>query len=146
MSDIYKYVNRLANSQRRLIDNLATGREYSGAQGKVIHYLFNNKERPVYQKEIEKIFGLRASTATELLNSLVRMGLIKRVPNQEDGRYKEIILTDQADQYKEDVFHDVERLEATLRCGISDEEAATWQEISQKILACLERKEQENET
>ena len=40
---IYKYISQLANSQRRLIDRLAKGKGYSGTEGKIIHFLFENK-------------------------------------------------------------------------------------------------------
>ena len=144
MSQIYKFINRLSNSQRRLMDSLLIGREYSGAQCKLMHYLFSNEGRMIYQKEIEKIFGLRASMATELLNALEKRGLIRREPSKEDGRYKEIVLTSQAEQYRETVLLDVERLEAAIRSGIS-EEAVTWIEITRKMLAGLEERETEHE-
>jgi DNA-binding MarR family transcriptional regulator len=134
---VYKYISQLANGQRRLIDSLATNKAYSGAQGKVIHYLFNNKGKTVYQKEIEKSFGLRASTATELIKSLEKMGVIKRVPSKEDARFKEIILTEKADEYKEDVRHDMEMLEEKLTSKISKEELNYWVVITNKMLANL---------
>ena len=82
MDSIYKYITQLANSQRRFIDNLAVGKEYSGAQGKVIHYLFTHKDSAVHQKDIEKDFGMRAPTATELLKTLVKKELIQKVPSK----------------------------------------------------------------
>lgn len=141
---VYKYISQLANGQRRLIDCLATNKTYSGAQGKVIHYLFNNKDKKVYQKEIEKSFGLRASTATELIKSLEKMGLIKRVNSKEDARFKEIILTEKADEYKEDVCNDMELLEEKLTSKISKEELDCWLVITNKMLANLGGMENEN--
>lgn len=134
---VYKYISQLANGQRRLIDSLAINKAYSGAQGKVIHYLFNNKDKTVYQKEIEKSFGLRASTATEIIKSLEKMAVIKRVPSKEDARFKEIILTEKADEYKEDVCHDIEMLEEKLTSEISKEELDSWFVITNKMLANL---------
>ena len=82
MDSIYKYITQLANSQRRFIDNLAVGKEYSGAQGKVIHYLFTHKDSVVHQKDIEKDFGMRAPTATELLKTLMKKELIQKIPSK----------------------------------------------------------------
>ena len=79
MEGVYKYVTQLANAQRRLIDRLARDRAYSGAQGKVIHYLFENKDRTVYQKDIERDFGVRPATATELIKTLEKMEMINQV-------------------------------------------------------------------
>ena len=71
--------------------------------------------------------------------------MIRRAPSKEDGRYKEIVLTNQAEQYRETVLFDVEKLEAAVRSGISEEEAVTWMEITRKMLAGLGERETEHE-
>lgn len=134
---VYKCISQLANGQRRLIDSLATKKAYTGAQGKIIHYLFSNNDKNIHQKELEKSFGLRASTATELINSLEKMGVVIRVPSKEDARFKDVILTKKADDYKEDVCHDMELLEEKLTSKISKEELDSWFDITNKILANL---------
>ncbi len=48
---IYKRISQLANMQRRLIDKLARGKQYSGTEEKLIHYLFENSGTPTYQKK-----------------------------------------------------------------------------------------------
>lgn len=140
---VFKYISQLANSQRRLIDGLASNRVYSGAQEKVIHYLFNNEDNTIYQKDIEKVFGLRASTATELLNSLEKMNMIKRIPSKKDARFKEIVLTDNARQYRDDIFSDMASLETILTLNIDKKDLAAWLAVTQKMLANLERTEHE---
>ena len=50
---IYKYISQLSNMQRRLIDRLAKDKDYSGTEGKLIHYLFENRDKTVYQKNID---------------------------------------------------------------------------------------------
>ena len=140
---VFKYISQLANSQRRLIDGLASDKVYSGAQEKVIHYLFNNEDNTIYQKDIEKVFGLRASTATELLNSLEKMDMIKRIPSKKDARFKEIALTDNARQYRDDIFSDMDYLETMLTLNIDRKELAAWLAVTQKMLANLERTEHE---
>ena len=135
----FKYISQLANSQRRFIDSMATSKTYSGAQGKVIHYLFNNTDKPTYQKDIEKVFGLRASTATELMRTLESQDLIRRVPNAKDARFKEILLTEKAEEYRKDVFLDMEKLESVLTEGIGQKELAAWIKVTCKMLDNLER-------
>ena len=141
--EVYKYISQMANGQRRLIDGMAGNKEYSGAQGKVIHYLSINEGKPVYQKEIEKIFGLRPSTATEMLKGMEKNGLIKRVPGAKDGRFKEILLTEKADAYKADLLSDMEKLETLITNNISPEELQVWAQITEKMLENLERSEYE---
>ena len=137
MEGVYKYVTQLANAQRRLIDRLARDRAYSGAQGKVIHYLFENKDRIVYQKDIERDFGVRPATATELIKTLEKMEMIRRIPSSKDGRYKEIVLTENADVLKQTVSGDMHELESCMTKGIEEDQLRLWAEITGKMLENL---------
>jgi len=138
MESTYKHISQLANSQRRLIERLAIDKKYSGAQGKVIHYLFNNEGKPVFQKHIEKVFCLRASTATELLNKMEEMDIIKRVPSKTDARCKEIVLTAKANIYKNDVFFGMDLVQSTLTKGISTEDLKKWLDVTEKMISNLD--------
>lgn len=140
MNAIYKYINHLANNQRRLIEKNSLNRGYSGAQGRILHFLFSSKDKVIHQKDIEKEFGLRAPTATEVLRNMESKGIIKRVAGREDARYKEIILTEEASQYEEDVISDMEKLQQCLIHDIDEEELKTWVKVSQKMLANLEER------
>ena len=134
---IYKYISQLANMQRRFIDRLSKNKEYSGTEEKVIHYLFVNSEKTVYQKHLESVFGLRAATATQVLDSLEKRGLIRRVTSKTDGRFKEIILTEKAVGLKQDIFSDMDTLENRIICGIDPEQLKTWREVTEKMIANL---------
>lgn len=131
---VYKYISQLANMQRRLIDRLAKDKSYSGTEGKLIHFLFENSDKTVFQKNIESVFGLRASTATQVLASLERSGLIKRVPGKADGRYKEIVLTEKAEEYRRSVYLDMETLDRRITEGIEPGEIELWRGITQKMI------------
>ena len=66
--DTGKVINKISNRLRRRSAALQEKLGISGAQGNVLHYiLIDGRKRPVYQKDIEKEFGLRPSTATEAL-------------------------------------------------------------------------------
>ena len=55
-------------------------------QGRILDFiLVDGRDRPLYQKDIEKEFGLRPSTATELLKTLESRKMIQRVSSEEDG-------------------------------------------------------------
>ncbi len=137
MESVYKYVTQLANAQRRFIDKLAKKRPYSSAQGKVIHYLFENRNNTVYQKDIERDFGIRPATATELINSLEKMELIRRIPSIKDGRYKELVLTDNAEKLRDAVSEDMSELEKSMTMGLTEEDLLLWAKITSVILENL---------
>lgn len=67
----------------------------SGPQGLILIYLCENDEE-VYQKDIEKYFNIRRSTATGLLNSLEKNGYITKEPVENDKRMKKIKATEHA--------------------------------------------------
>ena len=135
---IYKRISQLANMQRRLIDKLAKEKQYSGTEGKVIHFLFENSGKPVYQKNIESVFALRAATATQVLDSLEKQELIERVPSKEDKRLKEIVLTKKADKLKDDIFHDLNQLESQIVRGLSEAQLHAWCEITNQMIQNLQ--------
>lgn len=65
----------------------------SGIQHWVLGYINRHQTKgPVFQKNIERVFALSRSAASELLQKMEREKLIKRVPLEEDGRLKKIIL------------------------------------------------------
>ena len=67
-----------------------------------------SRQRSVYQKEIEKEFGLRPSTATEALKLLEEKGLICRIPEEKDGRYKRIVFTPKAEAVQDALRREIE--------------------------------------
>ena len=59
----------------------------------VIGFVFHSKN-PVYQKDIETEFQIKRSTASTLLASMEKNGLITRRSVDHDARLKQVILTD----------------------------------------------------
>ena len=97
-----KMINRISNRLRRRSLQIQTKLGISGAQGNVLDYiLIESEKHSVYQKEIEQEFGLRPSTATELMSSMEQKGLISRIPEEFDGRYKRIVFQEKATEMKE---------------------------------------------
>ena len=67
-----KMINQISNRLRRRSRQVQEAIGISGAQGNILDYiLVESRQRSVYQKEIEKEFGLRPSTATEALKLLL---------------------------------------------------------------------------
>ena len=70
-------------------------------------------------------------------NSFEKSGLVKRVPSSTDGRYKEIVLTEKAERYKEDVYRDMQTLEEQIVSGISPEQLEIWRGVTEKMIGNL---------
>ena len=62
----------------------------TGTHGWVIRYLYDNREKDIFQKDIEKTFGIRRSTVTVMLKTMEKNGLITRGSVPYDSRLKKI--------------------------------------------------------
>ena len=127
--------NRLRNRSQAIHIELGIGR----AQGKLLNYvLVESAIHPVYQKDLEWEFGLRPSTITEMLNALEKKELIKRVPDEWDGRYKKIMFTEKALAVKDRILEEVKETEHCLLQEITSEELKEFMRIAGKMLQNLE--------
>ena len=133
-----KMINRISNRLRRRSLKVQESIGISGAQGNILDYiLVESVHRNVYQKEIEKEFGLRPSTATEALKLLEEKGLICRIPEEKDGRYKRIVFTQKARDVQTALRREIEESESVLLRGISVSEQRQFLEIAKKMLQNL---------
>ena len=134
-----KMINRISNRLRRRSLKVQESIGISGAQGTILDYiLVESVHRNVYQKEIEKEFGLRPSTATEALKLLEEKGLICRIPEEKDGRYKRIVFTQKARDVQTALRREIEESESVLLRGISVSEQRQFLEIAKKMLQNLD--------
>ena len=127
--------NRLRNRSQEVHTQLGIG----SAQGKILNYvLVESEAHSVYQKDLEREFGLRPSTVTEMLNALEQKKLIQRVSDEWDGRYKKIVFTEKARSMKDRIRQEVEGTEHLLLQGITKQEKQEFLCIAGKMLQNLE--------
>ncbi len=137
-----KMINQISNRLRRRSRQVQEAIGISGAQGNILDYiLVESRQRSVYQKEIEKEFGLRPSTATEALKLLEEKGLICRIPEEKDGRYKRIVFTPKAEAVQDALRREIEESEAILLQGVALEEKELFLEIAGRMLRNLDERE-----
>ena len=127
--------NRLRNRSQEVHTQLGIG----SAQGKILNYvLVESEAHSVYQKDLEREFGLRPSTVTEMLNALEQKKLIQRISDEWDGRYKKIVFTEKARSMKDRIRQEVEETEHLLLQGITEQEKQEFLCIAGKMLQNLE--------
>lgn len=140
--DTGKVINKISNRLRRRSVALQEKLGMSGAQGNILNYiLVDGRKRPVYQKDIEKEFGLRPSTATEALKNLEVKSLICRISEKQDGRLKRIELTSKAEEIRHLITSEIAESENLLLKGITEEERRIFIEIGKKMLKNLDEAE-----
>lgn len=133
---------------RRLTNYIKRDMEKSSASGKIIlpkgvngwaiHYFYDNREKEIFQRDFEQRFSIRRSTASNILKTMEQNGFIQRVSVKNDARLKQIILTDKAIKIHEEIMKDIERREAVLRKGFSDDEIEKFLGMIDRFVINLE--------
>lgn len=119
----------------------AAAREFgdsaTAVHGWVVRYLYDNRDRDVFQRDLETRFSVRRSTMTSILQLMEKKGLIVKEPVSTDGRLKKLILTPLAVDIQERMRQEIDSLEKQLCEGLSDEEIATFVSLAERIGANL---------
>ena len=115
---------------------------YTPKQGLIIGYISRQTKegKDVYQKDIEKEFSIRRSTATGILQIMEKNDLIKREQINEDARMKKIVLTNKAIQMNKKIIEGFDTVTGIAFNGISQEELETIQKVIFKMQKNLEEK------
>lgn len=112
--------------------------QYSEIQGMIINYLSKNKEKDIFQKDIEEIFTIRRSTVTGVLQSMEKNNLITRENVSYDARLKKIVLTDFGERINIHIIKAMKEFEDTITKGVSDEELEMFVQILDKFRRNIE--------
>lgn len=107
--------------------------ELTGMQSFIIRYLFTNESNEIFQRDIEKKFGIRRSTATKILQLMEKKGLILRENVEYDARLKKLRLTTKAIEVHFKITEDIKAFEAKMRNGLSEEELDMFFDVIEKI-------------
>ena len=107
-------------------------------QARIILAIYNNKEMPS-QKRIEGFVPCNKSTISNILKTMEKNGLIKKVDNATDLRRKSIVLTAKSENIISILNKDKERLLKDLTEGISKEEMDSFNDVLIKFKYNIER-------
>ena len=88
-------IKTLSNLIKRSLMNKIKIDVVTSGHGFFLDYLFANRNKDIFQKDLEKEFSIRRCTATGILNRMEKNGLIKRIPCDSDQRQKKIILSNE---------------------------------------------------
>lgn len=102
-------------------------------QIRIMRYLFLNKDKEIYQKDIEKNFVVRRSTASGIIDTMVKNGMIVREDSTLDLRVRRIILTDKYLNQMELLESLIDKFQTDLTEGISDVELNTFFSVIDKM-------------
>ena len=119
--DVGKLINMISHQLKRQTCFPEKEGGLTSMQRLVLHHiLFQAPVRDVYQKDVEKAFQIRRSTATGILQLLEKNGFIYRETVEWDARYKKLMPTEKAMELREQIIAHIQYTEALLKKGIPE--------------------------
>ena len=129
----------LSNLIKRNLDGARAERDdgVTLMHGLIIVYVSQNIDRDVFQRDIEKVFSYRRSTASTILALMEEKGLIERHSVPYDARLKKLVLTDRAKALAADWDEDRLALEQIIMNGVTAKEIEDFLRVLDKFRANL---------
>lgn len=102
-------------------------------QARILRFLYNNRNKTIYQSDIEKEVGARRSTISGILDTMVKNNLIIRKESVKDARKKEVALTINSLNKHKEIERKIADFESVLLKGITDEEKEAFFKTIDKL-------------
>lgn len=128
-----KELRQVVNLFSRLVETKASKEGVIFVQGRLLHYISTKKNGSMCQKDIEKEFYIRGSSATEMLQKLEKNGFIERVEDENDKRSKRIHITNKGKEIEKKIFGSICEFEKDIKEGISQEEIEVFFNVIYKL-------------
>jgi DNA-binding MarR family transcriptional regulator len=129
-----RLIGVLSNEIKRNFDFDWETDELTPKQRRILHFIFARScDGQVFQKDIEREFNLRRSSASAMLANLEQAEFIKRISSEDDARQKCICVTEKAEKIRAAVSRDCSRMEEKLVCGIPQDELKLCAEVLVKM-------------
>ncbi len=116
MLDVMISRKMLKNVEKKDLKRISRG------QAIILKFLYKNKNKIVYQSDIEKELGVRRSTVSGILSTMEKNGFIIRRVSSNDARKKEIALTINCLNKHKEIEQKIANFEKVLLKGITKEE------------------------
>lgn len=123
--------------KRRMSTFVLGDRKLSAVSSMVVHYIFM-QGGSAKQKDVENEFGLRRSTASQLIKKLEEDGYVTREITGNDGKSKTIYLTQEARQQQTAVAEKFGEIEKQIESSLTPNEIGSFLLLSQKICKNIE--------
>ena len=108
-------------------------REVTPMQGRILNFLSRRKGRDIFQRDVEAEFSITRATASKILTSMERGGLITRSAVESDARLKKLDLTEKANIISGRMRQGMIRFEEALTCNLTAEERKALLALLRKL-------------
>ena len=134
------WINFLSHRLKKKMNSALADLGITGVQSRILHYILERyEEQPVFQKDVEEVFGLSRSTMTGILQLLEKNGIIIRESVDYDARLKSLVPTQKAVDIDTHVKEYIQQIEENLCRDISAGQLQVFLEVAEKMSKNLER-------
>ena len=128
------WINILSHEVKKYFNAQLSTMGITGVQGLVLHYIIlHDAAGAVFQKDVEDAFSMNRSTATGILQLLVKGGFLRREPVDYDARLKRLIPTEKAACLDAKMTEYLRHMEQRLTHGLSAAQITQFKETA----ACM---------
>ncbi|MDD7113438.1 MAG: MarR family transcriptional regulator [Lachnospiraceae bacterium] len=107
--------------------------------GWVIGYLYDNREKEIFQKDLESTFCIARSTVTKIVKEMEKNGYIRRVAVDRDCRLKKLVLTKKGEESHRTVITNIQKIEENLCQGIDPSEKEIFFKVAGQLRDNLQK-------
>lgn len=133
-------IRKLSILIKRIVDNNIAKNNFdvpSGIQSWVLRYLYKNRDKDIFQRNIEKQFSIRRSSTTSMLQCMEKRGLIMRQGVDYDARLKKITLTPKAIKAVDTIEKEILEVGGLITKDLTEEEIKSFNHVISKIIKNL---------
>lgn len=102
-------------------------------QVEIITYLIENKDKTIYQKDIEEKLKISKAAVSDVLNSMESRGIITKEADVCDARRKRIIISKKAIETHNVMMQRLDSLNDSILDGISEDELNIFYKVIEKL-------------
>lgn len=107
--------------------------QVTASQGRVLAYLISRDGEPVSQKDIEQYLGVSHTTAKGIVQRLEQKGWVTTAFDNEDGRLKNVYLTDTSRSFHETISQQISVIEDALLAGVEEKDHRCLRELLKRM-------------
>lgn len=129
-------IHKLDMGVKRVLDARMKAAGYDEVtlmHGWILKYLYDNRDRDVFQRDIEKQFSIGRSTVTTIIQLMEKRDLIRRESVEQDARLKKVLLTEKGFKHHDLVEESIYGIHKQIMMDISEEEKLQFLDIVQKM-------------
>lgn len=101
--------------------------------GWIIRYLYENRNKDVFQKDIEKNFSICRSSVTGIIQIMEKKGYISREFVAHDARLKKVMLTEKGIRSHQKIEELISWQNEQLTQGIDEEELQIFLKVAEQL-------------